>query len=97
MGLCIGVKVGAKIQIENNILDVIGVEDNKIRLIYREKTYEVGQDQSIPIDSFMSIYMGKPSCQSIEAHKDNPSQELLHRLVFEAPKRISISRIKTKN
>jgi len=94
MGLCIGVKPGCLIKIEDSNLDVISVDEASIKIRYREQTYEVGQDKSISIDSFVSVCMGKPSNQSVEFHKGKPNQELLQRLVFEAPKRIAISRVR---
>jgi hypothetical protein len=86
MALSIGVKKGSRVMI-NHLHEVEVTEilpSNRMRLTYREKTYEVSDVERTQIDTEVFVSSGR-------GHTPSNSYR---RLAFEAPRSIRIERLK---
>jgi hypothetical protein len=91
MGLAIGVRPKSVIDVADEPLTIIATEESYIDVEYQNQKYRVTEHEQIEICPSVFLGMGKPKAKHGEAFNE---WDLLPRLLFEAPRHISIQRRK---
>lgn len=92
MGLSIGVKPGTVIRVSDKPLTIVEISPDSMVVRFEGQTYRLSEFERKEICPQVFVYMGKPK-QGLTACPDTFREwDLLPRIVFEAPRHISINR-----
>lgn len=92
MSLSIGVRPGAIIDIDGKPVRVNEVSDTRIVVSYESRNYALNEFESVEICPQVYLSMGKPKEHLTNSPVPVKEWDLLPRLLFEAPRHISIQR-----
>jgi hypothetical protein len=92
MGLSIGVREGAVIDVDGKALQVNEVSNTRINVTFEGRTYALNEFESVELCPYVYLSMGKPKEALTSPGVPVKEWDLLPRLLFEAPRHISIQR-----